>query len=195
MQRLALFLGAVFLAASAYAQPAVSSADHASPAPDTAAQAGPSAGTPPDEANRPSPPPDGPSLDRIREALKTEPALQIERPVDYHLEIRERGKLVTILESMKFTSGPPAAAGWYGYEQQRLAFPPTSRPLAQPYAAFSGAELLTIAFQNVLGYYLAGKYNDYRHNEAQRDAADEGAAEIAAYCAARPDRHLIAICQ
>lgn len=84
------------------------------------------------------------------------------------------------------------------YEQQRRLFSPTSRPLMQPYAAFSGGELITIAIQNLLGRYLGkplvrAATNAYQSR--QYDAAkEEVRRSIAEYCGSRPDFMDIRLC-
>jgi hypothetical protein len=90
------------------------------------------------------------------------------------------------------------AGGLYGFEQQRRLFNPTDRPLQQPYAAFSGGELITIALENLIAKYLGGPLinavSQAERNRAERAAREEIEREIAAYCAARPDRADIQIC-
>ena len=54
----------------------------------------------------------------------------------------------------EFLAGPVPAGGLYMYEQNRMLFNPVDRPLMQPYAAFSGGQLITIAIENLLGRYL-----------------------------------------
>ena len=48
-------------------------------------------------------------------------------------------------------------AGSTPYEQQQRLFNPVDRPLAQPYAAFSAGEAITIAIENLIGKYLGGR--------------------------------------
>ena len=86
----------------------------------------------------------------------------------------------------------------YGYEQQRRLFNPTDRPLQQPYAAFSGGEFITIAIENLIRAYLGDKLKDNlatrskTRNEAQaRKEVDQAVEE---YCAERPDRYEIQLC-
>jgi hypothetical protein len=141
------------------------------------------------------------SLDHIREGLKKgdSPLLRAnELPPDFRLEIVEQQKIDELLKKLDFKSGPAPGGGLYGYEQQRRLFNPTDRPLQQPYAAFSGGEFLTIAVENLIAKYLGGRLisgmSDAERSKAERAAREEIDREIAAYCAARPDRGDIQIC-
>jgi len=64
--------------------------------------------------------------------------------------------------------------------------------LRQPYAAFSGAELITIAIQNLMVKYLGGRVlsavSSAERARAEKAARDEVSRAIAEYCAAKPDR-------
>ena len=100
------------------------------------------------------------SLDKIREGLQQTPALSLrtldERPI-FRVQILERQKIEELLATLNFKAGPVPAGGIYMQEQQRLMFNPVDRPLMQPYAAFSGGQLLTILIENLVGKYLGGK--------------------------------------
>ena len=150
-----------------------------------------------------TPPADLPvSLDRIRQGLKKtpdQPLLQgLDRQADFRVEVREKAKLEEILKRLDFKSGPAPAGGLYGYEQQRRLFNPVDHPLMQPYAAFSGGELITIAIENLIGRYLGrplvSALTDANHARAERAAKDEVDRNIAEYCASRPDRWNITLC-
>ena len=135
------------------------------------------------------------SLDRIREGLATAPVKSLlsslERPPDFKVEVEER-TIVDILSTLDFKTGPVPAGGLYGYEQQQRLFNPVDRPLAQPYAAFSPAELITIAIQNLMVKYLGGRLVDAVSDadRARAEAAARGdvTGAIAKYCAADPER-------
>jgi hypothetical protein len=148
----------------------------------------------PQSANDPA------GLDRIRRGLSRpvpdRPILEtgLERTADFRVEVLEQARFYEFLSKMEVNTGPAPPGGLYGYEQQRRLFSPTSRPLAQPYAAFSGGELITIALQNVLGRYLIGKLVNAASEREAQAARDEVAREIVAYCGSRPDRARIAIC-
>ncbi len=126
--------------------------------------------------------------------------LRPEIPADFRVQILEQQKIDDLLSKLDFKSGqgPAPAGGLYGYEQQRRLFNPVSRPLAQPYAAFSGGELITIAIENLIARYLGPKLvssiTGAQRERAERAARDEVQREIAAYCATRPDRADIYIC-
>jgi hypothetical protein len=141
------------------------------------------------------------SLDRIREALKKTDAPLLrtnELPADFRIEIVEQRKIDELLKKLDFKSGPAPGGGLYGFEQQRRLFNPTDRPLQQPYAAFSGGELITIALENLIAKYLGGRaigaVSAAERSHAERAAREEVDREIAAYCAARPDRADIQLC-
>jgi hypothetical protein len=135
------------------------------------------------------------SLDRIREGLATTPVKpllsSLERPPDFKVEVEER-TVTEILSTLDFKTGPAPAGGLYGYEQQQRLFNPVDRPLAQPYAAFSTAELITIAIQNLMVKYLGGRVIDAvsaaERARAEAAARGEVTGAIATYCAANPER-------
>jgi hypothetical protein len=68
----------------------------------------------------------------------------------------------------------------------------------QPYAAFNGGQLITIALENLILKYLGGRVIDAVSSadraRAEREARDEVDRNVAAYCASRPDRANIQIC-
>jgi hypothetical protein len=102
------------------------------------------------------------------------------------------------MKKLDFKSGPAPAGGLYGFEQQRRLFSPTDYPLMQPYAAFNGGELITIALENLIARYLGGPalnaLTQAARTRAEQAAREEVNREIAAYCAARPDRADIQLC-
>jgi hypothetical protein len=142
------------------------------------------------------------SLDRIREGLKKapeQPLLQgLDRQADFRVEVREKARLEEILKKLDFKSGPAPAGGLYGYEQQQRLFNPVNHPLMQPYAAFSGGELVTIAIQNLIANYLGkpliNTLTNAAHERSERAAKEEVERNVAAYCASRPDRWNITLC-
>ena len=136
------------------------------------------------------------SLARIRGALgRRVPADFLKRFGDtptFRMEIEERRRIAELLSTLDFKSGPTPPGGLYGYEQQRLVFPPTDRPLAQPYAAFNTGQLLTVAAENLAGKALAGPVAE-SFSKAQRQRAQDAArrvvdAAIAEYCGSKPDK-------
>lgn len=144
------------------------------------------------------------SLDRIRAGLKRQATdsllLRAEIPPDFRIRILEQQKIDDMLSKLDFKrlSGPTPAGGLYGYEQQQRLFNSVDHPLVQPYAAFSGGELITIAIQNLIGRYLGGRLvnaiTDADRRRAQRQAREEVDLAIANYCAARRDRAEIQLC-
>ena len=137
------------------------------------------------------------SLERIREALTAGTTSKLslsalEKPPDFKVEVQERRALEEILMTLDFKAGPAPAGGVYAYEQQRQLFNPVDRPLAQPYAAFSPAEVITIAIENLIGKYLGGRLAETASNaeraKAEAAARRDVAGAIEKYCAADPER-------
>lgn len=142
------------------------------------------------------------SLDRIREGLLKSPdqplLRSLDRKPDFTIEVAEQARIDALLSKLDFRGGPAPAGGLYAYEQQRRLFNPTSRPLQQPYAAFSGGELITIAIENLLGRYLGGRLwealTSAERARAEAQAREEVETAVSEYCAARPDRDEIQLC-
>jgi hypothetical protein len=136
------------------------------------------------------------SVNRIRQALAqpAEPLIGLrgldETPT-FRVEIRERLKIDELLQSLNYKSGPAVPGGLYAYEQQRQLFPAVNNPLAQPYAAFSQGELVTILVENLVGRYLAGRamnaISSSERARAEAAAKEEVTHAISEYCAAQPD--------
>ena len=134
------------------------------------------------------------SVAKIREALETTPALSLsttdERPL-FRMQIQERRRIDELLSTLDYKAGYVPAGGVYMAEQQRLMFNPVDRPLMQPYAAFSGAELLTILIENLVGKYLGGKAVDAvsksERARAEANAREEVRAAVEQYCNAQPN--------
>lgn len=141
------------------------------------------------------------SLERIRDGLKR-PAdaglKNLDVKADFMVRIEEQRHIDQILEKLDFTSGPAPAGGLRSYEMQRMLFSPTKYPGMQPYAAFSGGELITIALENLIGKYLGGRalsaVSQLERSRAEAQARDEVDTAVADYCAARPDRDSITLC-
>ena len=136
------------------------------------------------------------SLERIREGLSTGPATMslsaLEKPPDFKVEVQERRVLEEILSTLDFKTGPVPAGGVYALEQQQRLFNPVDRPLAQPYAAFSAGEAITIAIENLIGKYLGGRLaeavSSAERAKAEATARRDVAGAIEKYCAADPER-------
>jgi hypothetical protein len=142
------------------------------------------------------------SLDRIREGLRKPQDTRLLRSLDvkpdFTVQIEEQARIDEIMSKLDFKTGPRPAGGLTSYEQQRRLFNPTDRPLQQPYAAFSGGELITIAIENLIARFLGGRLAsavsaaERTHAEAQ--ARQEVDQAIADYCASRADRDSIQLC-
>jgi len=135
------------------------------------------------------------SLDRIREELaKPERPLtiKIDVPADFRSNVTEQQKLDELIKSFDFRGGPVPSGGLYAYEQQRLVFNPTNNPLAQPYAAFSGGEFLTVAAESLLEHYIGGKaigaLTKAERARAEASARADVLNAIKEYCGAQPER-------
>ena len=144
------------------------------------------------------------SLDRIRAGLKrqaTDSILKrVEIPPDFRIQILEQQRIDDMLSKLDFKhlNAPAPPGGLYGYDQQQRLFNSVDHPLVQPYAAFSGGELITVALENLIARYLGGpllnSIKDADHARAERAARQEVERAIADYCAARPDRTDIQLC-
>jgi hypothetical protein len=187
MRLLALLFTAVFVAASAQAQPPPTSTQ---PDPSSVPQDAKSGKDAKDrELNLPV------SLDKIREGLQQPQSLVSLRSLDerpiFRLQILERQKIEELLASLTFKSGPTPAGGVYMFEQQRVMFNPVDHPLMQPYSAFSGNELMTILVENLVGKYLGGKLvstvSKAERARAEAAARDEVNAAVTEYCNAQPN--------
>lgn len=184
MRLTALAVAAILAVAPLAAQQAASSPDPAaavSPAGDTA---------------RPDTSGDLPvSLDRIRDGLARPPQgstlKNLDIKPDFIVRIEERDHIVAILSALEVKKGPTPPGGLYAYEQQQLLGNKIDRPLQQPYAAFSGKEMITLAIEGLMQRYLGSKLVDgitsAQRERAERAAREEVAEAIAEYCDARPD--------
>jgi hypothetical protein len=142
----------------------------------------------------------GVSLDRIREGIANAPAKRIlgDRQVTFRVEVRERATFEAMFKNIDFKPGPVPAGGLYAYEQQRRLFNPVSRPLMQPYAAYSPGQFMVVALENLLGHFLVKPaleaLKDENRKRALRNAQREVNLEIEAYCAQQPNRYEVLLC-
>jgi hypothetical protein len=181
MRMIALLLTAMLIGPAASAQTAASSPSPSSASSDVDAKAA---------ADRDFPV----SLGKIRDALERASASGFllknvhDTPL-FRIEIRERQKIEELLGTLDFKAGPTPPGGVYGYEQQRVMFPPVDNPLAQPYAAFNQTELAIVGAQSAVSTMLAkyvakGLKDAYRANQLQAARAEVDRA-IAEYCAGK----------
>jgi len=136
------------------------------------------------------------SLDKIREAL-SQPApaerlkgLTAADAPTFHVDITEPQKFEDLLAKIKIDApGPQVAGGNYAYEQYQRLFPPINNPLVQPYAAFTGGQLATLAVEALIEKYVADKMKNVvgpaLRAQAEREAREEVARALAQYWAAR----------
>jgi hypothetical protein len=112
-----------------------------------------------------------------------------ERPI-FRVEVQERQKIEELLKTLQFNSGPAVPGGIYAYEQQRVAFPTSSYPLMQPYAAFAPGELLQVSLTSIVEQYLAKKVisgiKGAMRSSDEQAARDDVRHAIEDYCAAQP---------
>jgi hypothetical protein len=136
------------------------------------------------------------SLDRIRGALSrpapAEPlkGLTLADAPTFRVDVTEQQKFEDLLAKIKFEApGPQVAGGIYAYEQYQRVFPPINNPLAQPYAAFSSGQLVTLGIEALIEKYVAEKMSGVvgpaLRAQAEREAREEVARTLAAYWAAR----------
>jgi hypothetical protein len=164
---------------------------------ESAAQSPPSPQATPSEPGEPKPAGELPvSLDRVRQGLArpTSSTLNnLDLKPDFIIRIEEREHIQAILSKLEVkSSGPVPPGGIYAYEQQQMLTNKTDRPLQQPYAAFSGGELIILAIEGLAQKYLGGKIvngiSNAQRAGAERAAREEVAQAIAEYCDAQPDR-------
>lgn len=141
------------------------------------------------------------SIDRIRQTLQELPApprLVLDRKPDFKVIVEERQRLEELFRALEYKVGPTVPGGLYAYEQQRLLFNKTNHPLEQPYAAYSGGELVTLAIEGLIAKYVAGKVGSgvsgWDRSRAEKAAREEVAQAIAEFCAAQPDRRTMELC-
>ncbi len=134
------------------------------------------------------------SLERVRQGLARPegPGLKsLDIKPDFIVSVEEREHIQAILSKLEIKSGPAPLGGLYSYEQQQMLTNKTDRPLQQPYAAFSGGELITLAIEGLVQKYLGEKIvsgiTNAQRASAEREARQEVAQAIADYCDARPD--------
>jgi hypothetical protein len=202
MRLIFVLAAALTCSAAATAQDVAVSQGAVSQAAVSQTRASQSAGTSPmEQASPASPDPaSAVSLERIRQGLKKDPSLlhSYEVRPDFVVQVQEQAHLDELMSKLRFKSDPVPAGGLYAYEQQRRLFNPTDRPLQQPYAAFSAGEFITVALENLIGRYIANQIqvaaSSAGHARAEADAKHEVDQSIEDYCAQRPDRYQIVLC-
>lgn len=143
------------------------------------------------------------SLDRIRNGL-SKPAPRsmldrLDRRPDFRVEVQLQARIEELLSTLDFRSGPKPVGGLYAYEQQQRVASILNNPMMQPYAAFGGAEVLTLLTEGLAARYIGGRavraLSEWDRARALESARAEVARAIAEYCGARPDGGLgITIC-
>ncbi len=137
------------------------------------------------------------SIDKIKQGLEQTPTIRLRGLDDaptFKVAIHERLRSFALdewLQSADLKPGPIPAGGLYAYEMQRQVWHTADSPLAQPYAAFSEPQLLTVLIENLAGKYLGGRAIEAgsaaERTRAEARARDEVQRAIAEYCAARPE--------
>jgi hypothetical protein len=138
------------------------------------------------------------STERIRELLQDPAPIQqsLEQQPTFRIRIEERDKflqfLKTTLSVEPADTRPPPPGGIYAYEQQRVALAAIDRSgtRMEPYAVFSGPELITLALEGLARKYLGGRaldaVTDFERKRAEAAAREEVTRTIRQYCAAQP---------
>jgi hypothetical protein len=138
------------------------------------------------------------SAERIRELLQDPTPIQqsLEKQPTFRIRIEERDKflqfLKTTLSLEPADTRPPPPGGIYAYEQQRIALGAIDRSgtRMEPYAVFSGPELITLALEGLARKYLGGRaieaVTDLERKRAEAAAREEVTRTIRQYCAAQP---------
>lgn len=135
------------------------------------------------------------SLARIKKDLaraETAPGLRgLNETPHFKVEVVEQARnWVPYFTGADFSS-PTVPGGNYAYELQQVIFPKTRYPLAQPYAAFNGGELLTVSITTMLQQLLTPEV--IKGVQAARAAHDRQAVRdeleraLAEYCAQQPN--------
>src|SRR5262245_27082861 len=134
------------------------------------------------------------SLERVRRGLARPEGAGLKNldiKPDFFVRVEEREHMQAILSNLQVKSGPAPLGGIYAYEQQQMLSNKTDRPLQQPYAAFSGGELITLAIEGLIQKYLGEKivsvFTNAQRAAAERAAREELATAVADYCDSRPD--------
>jgi hypothetical protein len=135
------------------------------------------------------------SLDKIREALTqpppSEPLKGLNDTPTFRLEIQERQRFEAMMAKIKFDKGGPIVAGGReAYDMQQLLFPRIDNPLVQPYGAFTTSEIMTLTVEALVAKYVAQKmahvFGHVLREQAERDAREEVARELAGFWASQP---------
>jgi hypothetical protein len=136
------------------------------------------------------------SFDKVRDGLlQTQPAEPLkgltaaEQPT-FRVHITEQQKFEDLIAKIKYDPpGPQVAGGVYYYDQYQRLFPRINNPLAQPFAAFTGGELTTLAVEALIEKYIVEKMahvvGGALRAQAEREAREEVAHAMAAYWASQ----------
>jgi hypothetical protein len=134
------------------------------------------------------------SIERIRAGLERPTLLKLEtldeRPT-FRLQILERQRIDELLATLDFKTTRASPGGIYWDEMQRVTWPASDNPLIQPYAPFSGGQIITLAVEDAIGKLGAKKLinaiSNASKNRAQAAAREEVLQAIQDYCAAQPN--------
>ena len=133
------------------------------------------------------------SIERIRAGLERPTLLKLEildeRPT-FRIQILERQRIDELLATLDFKTTRASPGGIYWDEMQRVTWPASDNPLLQPYAPFSGGQIITLAIEDAIGKLGAKKVmnaiSNASKNRAQAAAREEVLQAIQDYCAAQP---------
>jgi hypothetical protein len=110
------------------------------------------------------------------------------------VKIEERDRFQELLRALAFAEQtkplPPPPGGVYGAEHLRIARSALGRERMEPYATFSGPEMITLAIEGFIAKYLGGQalsaLSDAEQARAKAAAREEAARAVRLYCAAQP---------
>ena len=135
------------------------------------------------------------SLERIRDLLDQPAPVQelLTRRPTFKIEVEEEHHIQQLLSHLDFKDTkvlvPPG--GTYNYETQRVMMSALGKPMMQPYAAFNGGELLTLAVEGLIAKYLGWRAINSITDADRARAASAAKAEVARaitdYCQSLPD--------
>jgi hypothetical protein len=136
------------------------------------------------------------SLDRIRKLIGRPATVEqvLARRPTFKIEVEEEHHIQQLLSNLEFKDSKPIVpfGGSYNYEINRVMMASLGKPMMQPYAAFSGGELLTLAIEGLIAKYLGMRAVD-AISAADRARAESAAkAEVARaiqdYCSGLPEK-------
>lgn len=101
------------------------------------------------------------SLEHIREGLsQPAPKLTLNLEATYQVGVQQRIQNAIAPKPADLSGGPVPAGGPFMFEQLRMFHNPTNQPLMQPYAVFTGGQMLTLTSEALARRYLEDHAKD-----------------------------------